>query len=75
MSAVLPAPALPTVDVIIGREGHRRERLVRVQRVEGVIRLLAGERLDHSAVHILGTFTIPVMKVGELRAALAKLVH
>jgi len=68
------APALPFADVIIGRERDilHRERLVRVQRVDRLIRLLAAVRVDATTIRPLGTFTIPVMKVAELQRALAR---
>jgi len=63
------------VDVIIGHENdaHHRDRLVRVQRVDGVIRLLGAVRLDETAIHTLGTFTVPLRHVAALQKALAKL--
>src|SRR5207247_9154355 len=66
--ALVPAPALPTIDVVIGRE--RNGRIVRVVRVDGVVRLLAGVRLDDTAIHTLGTFTVPLRFVAELPQAL-----
>ena len=78
VAAVHPTPRPDIVDLVLGHDlpGNHgtRNRIVRVQRVDGVIRLLAGVRLDRTAVHIFGTFTVPLRHVAALRAALAKLV-
>ena len=66
-------PAVP-IDISLGREPDgRRERIVRVARVHGVVRLLAAVRLDAAAVQVLGTFTLPVARVRALTTALQRL--
>ncbi len=71
----VPVPTLPTIDVIIGREAAYvpRDRLVRVQRVDRLLRLTSAVRLDATAIHSLGTFTIPLRHVAELQKALTAL--
>ena len=52
--AVVPAPALLTIDVSTGRDPNgthaHGERIVRVQRLNGLVRLMAGVRLDETAI-------------------------
>jgi len=67
------------MDIMIGRESPQpcqqigRTRLLRIQRVDGLIRLAAGVRLDLNAVRILGTLTIPLRHVEALQRALGEI--
>lgn len=76
VEAAQAEPVLPTRDIILNPGAVAvgvRARIVRLQRVDRVIRVLTAERLDDGTAYVFTALTVPVARIAELQQALTAL--